>query len=156
MTRAGRLGVALALNVVLVGAQVAFGLAAHSLGLLADAGHNLSDVAAVVVSLVAVQWARRAPTVERSYGYHRGTILAALQQAGEQAKPARVRQQPEHLGQLTDHVGPRQGRLHGAHPLGVDELQLAALHGDRLGHARPPVGFEGGHEPVTTPFVPAM
>jgi cobalt-zinc-cadmium efflux system protein len=78
VNRSRRLRVALALNVVLVGAQVAFGLAADSLGLLADAGHNLSDVAALVVSLVAVQWARRAPTAERSYGYHRGTILAAL------------------------------------------------------------------------------
>lgn len=78
MSRSRRLGIALGLNIVLVVAQVAFGLLAHSLGLLADAGHNLSDVAAVVVSLVAVQWARRAPTAQRSYGYHRGTILAAL------------------------------------------------------------------------------
>ena len=78
MSRSRRLGIALGLNIVLVVAQVAFGLLAHSLGLLADAGHNLSDVAAVVVALVAVRWARRAPTAERSYGYHRGTILAAL------------------------------------------------------------------------------
>lgn len=81
MNRSRRLAIALGLNVVLVGAQVGFGLAADSLGLLADAGHNLSDVAAVVVSLVAVQWARRAPTAQRSYGYHRGTILAALANA---------------------------------------------------------------------------
>jgi len=78
VSRSRRLAVALGLNVALVVAQVVFGLVAHSLGLLADAGHNLSDVAAVLVSLVAVQWARRAPTAERSYGYHRGTILAAL------------------------------------------------------------------------------
>ena len=78
MSRSRRLGVALGLNVALVAGQVVFGVVAHSLGLLADAGHNLSDVAAVVVSLVAVRWARRAPTAERSYGYHRGTILAAL------------------------------------------------------------------------------
>jgi cobalt-zinc-cadmium efflux system protein len=78
MSRSRRLGIALGLNVALVAGQVVFGLVAHSLGLLADAGHNLSDVAAVVVSLVAVRWARRAPTAERSYGYHRGTILAAL------------------------------------------------------------------------------
>ncbi|MGI8806959.1 MAG: cation diffusion facilitator family transporter [Acidimicrobiales bacterium] len=81
MNPSRRLGIALGLNVVLVVAQVGFGLAADSLGLLADAGHNLSDVAAVVVSLVAVQWARRAPTAQRSYGYHRGTILAALANA---------------------------------------------------------------------------
>jgi cobalt-zinc-cadmium efflux system protein len=78
VTRSRRLGIALGLNVALVAGQVVFGLIAHSLGLLADAGHNLSDVATVVVSLVAVRWARRAPTAERSYGYHRGTILAAL------------------------------------------------------------------------------
>jgi cobalt-zinc-cadmium efflux system protein len=78
MTRSKRLALALGLNVVLVVGQAIFGLVAHSLGLLADAGHNLSDVAAVVVSLAAVQWARRGPTPERSYGYHRGTILAAL------------------------------------------------------------------------------
>lgn len=81
MTRSARLTLALGLNLALVAAQVAFGLGAHSLGLLADAGHNLSDVAAVLVSLVAVRWARRAPTAERSYGYHRGTILAALANA---------------------------------------------------------------------------
>jgi cobalt-zinc-cadmium efflux system protein len=81
VSRGRRLGLALALNLALVVAQVAFGLVARSLGLLADAGHNVSDVGAVVVSLVAVQWARRAPTATRSYGYHRGTILAALANA---------------------------------------------------------------------------
>jgi len=78
LSRTRRLSIALGLNIALVVGQVVFGLVAHSLGLLADAGHNLSDVAAVVVSLVAVRWARRAATAERSYGYHRGTILAAL------------------------------------------------------------------------------
>jgi cobalt-zinc-cadmium efflux system protein len=77
-SRSVRLGVALGLNAALVVGQVVFGLAAHSLGLLSDAGHNLTDVAAVVISLVAVHYARRAPTTARSYGYHRGTILAAL------------------------------------------------------------------------------
>lgn len=81
MSRSRRLVVALWLNVALVVVQVAFGLVAHSLGLLSDAGHNLSDVAAVVVSLVAVRWARRTPTAQRSYGWHRGTILAALANA---------------------------------------------------------------------------
>lgn len=78
MSRERRLSVALALNAALVVAQVVFGIVAHSLGLLSDAGHNLTDVAAVMISLVAVRFARRAPTAERSYGYHRGTILAAL------------------------------------------------------------------------------
>lgn len=74
---ANRLKAVLVVNVVVVAAQVIFGLVAHSLGLLADAGHNLTDVAALVVSLYAVHMARRAPTERRSFGFHRGTILAA-------------------------------------------------------------------------------
>ena len=81
MTRSRRLAVALVLNVVLVVTQVVYGLVAHSLGLLSDAGHNLTDVAAVLTSLIAVRWAKRAPTPSRSYGFHRSTILAALANA---------------------------------------------------------------------------
>jgi cobalt-zinc-cadmium efflux system protein len=69
---------ALGLNVVIVVAQIVFGIIASSLGLIADAGHNLTDVAAVLASLIAVRWARRRPTGQRSFGYHRATILAAL------------------------------------------------------------------------------
>lgn len=72
-----RLLVVLVLNAVVVAGSVVFGLVARSLGLLADAGHNLADVAAVTTSLVAVRIARRAPTERRSFGYHRGTVLAA-------------------------------------------------------------------------------
>lgn len=78
MSRTARLGIALGLNLALAAVQVVYGLAAHSLGLLSDAGHNLTDLAAVSISLVAVRYARRAPTEARSYGYHRGTILAAV------------------------------------------------------------------------------
>ncbi|MCX7621548.1 MAG: cation diffusion facilitator family transporter [Acidimicrobiales bacterium] len=77
MTRQRRLVAALALNVVIVVTQVVFGLLAHSVGLLADAGHNLSDVAAVCFSLIAVRLAARPATAQRSFGYHRATILAA-------------------------------------------------------------------------------
>ena len=82
MTRSRRLKIALALNLVIVVAQVIAGFAAHSLGLLADAGHNLTDVAAVSLALIAVAWAARPPTANRSFGYHRATILAALANAG--------------------------------------------------------------------------
>jgi cobalt-zinc-cadmium efflux system protein len=64
--------------VVVVVAQVIAGVIATSLGLIADAGHNLTDVAAIAASLIAVRWARRSPTGSRSFGYHRATILAAL------------------------------------------------------------------------------
>lgn len=75
--RERRLVVALVLNLGIVAAQVVFGVAANSLGLLADAGHNLADVAALVISLLAVRLARRPPTAARSFGMHRSTILAA-------------------------------------------------------------------------------
>ncbi|MCU1391459.1 MAG: cation diffusion facilitator family transporter [Ilumatobacteraceae bacterium] len=76
--RERRLAIALGLNLVIVVAQIVFGIIASSLGLIADAGHNLTDVAAVLASLIAVRWARRRPTGQRSFGYHRATILAAL------------------------------------------------------------------------------
>ena len=75
--RERRLWFALGLNTWIVVVQVVFGIVAHSLGLLADAGHNLTDVAAILVSVIALRWARRRPTARRSFGYHRATILAA-------------------------------------------------------------------------------
>ena len=72
MTRTSRLVVALALNVALVVGQVVAGVAANSAGLLSDAGHNLTDVAAVVLSLLAVRWAlapaQRRPHVRQLTG----------------------------------------------------------------------------------------
>ena len=67
----------LGVNLALVAVQLVVGVAVHSVGLLADAGHNLTDVAAVLVSLFALALAVRAPTARRSFGYHRATILAA-------------------------------------------------------------------------------
>ena len=75
--RERRLLVVLVLNVAIVLGEAIAGIVAHSLGLLADAGHNLTDVAGVVLALIAVRWARRPPTDRRSFGYHRGTVLAA-------------------------------------------------------------------------------
>jgi cobalt-zinc-cadmium efflux system protein len=81
MDRTRRLSVSLALNGLLVVVQVGFGLVAHSTGLLADAGHNLADVGALVLSLVAVRLVLRPPSAARSFGNHRATILAALANA---------------------------------------------------------------------------
>jgi cobalt-zinc-cadmium efflux system protein len=81
MDRTRRIAISLALNVGLVVAQVGFGLVAHSTGLLADAGHNLSDVGALALSLVAVRLVLRPPNAARSFGNHRATILAALANA---------------------------------------------------------------------------
>ncbi len=59
-------------------AEIAGGILANSLALLADAGHMLSDVAALGLSLFALWIAERPPTARRTYGYYRTEILAAL------------------------------------------------------------------------------
>jgi cobalt-zinc-cadmium efflux system protein len=81
MNRTRRLTVSLALNALLVIALAVAGAVAHSSGLLADAGHNLADVGALVLSLVAVRLALRPASASRSFGNHRATILAALANA---------------------------------------------------------------------------
>ena len=81
MERTRRLIISLALNGLLVIVQIGFGLVARSTGLLADAGHNLADVGALVLSLVAVRLVLRPPSAARSFGNHRATILAALANA---------------------------------------------------------------------------
>ena len=81
MDRTRRLAASLALNLGLVVAQIVFGIAAHSTGLLADAGHNLTDVGALALSLAAVRLTLRPASPARSYGNHRATILAALANA---------------------------------------------------------------------------
>lgn len=80
--RQRRLVIAIGLNLVVVVGQVIAGFAGHSLGLLADAGHNVADVAALAIAAIAVRYALRAPTQARSFGYHRATILAALANGG--------------------------------------------------------------------------
>ena len=76
--RVRRLNVAVGLNIAIVAVQVVFGLVARSVGLLADAAHNVVDVAAILLTMVAVRLTARRPTAERSFGYHRSTVLAAL------------------------------------------------------------------------------
>jgi len=62
-------------------AQVLFGLFAHSLALLADAGHNLSDVLGLFMAWGASRLAQRAPTMRYTYGLRRSSILASLANA---------------------------------------------------------------------------
>lgn len=59
-------------------AEVVGGLLTNSLALLADAGHMLSDAAALGLSLFALWIARRPPTARQTFGYYRAEILAAL------------------------------------------------------------------------------
>ena len=54
------------------------GVRAHSLALLSEAGHNLTDFVALLLSLVAVYLQSRPPSATHTYGYHRAGVLAAL------------------------------------------------------------------------------
>ena len=77
--RIGRaFAIGIALNAGFVVAEVAFGLAGHSVALLADAGHNLSDVLGLAVAGGAHALTRRAPTGRFTYGFGSSSILAAL------------------------------------------------------------------------------
>ncbi len=69
---------ALVVTAVFLVVEVAGGLLTHSLALLADAGHMTTDVAALGLALFAAWFAGRPHTSQRSYGYHRVEILAAL------------------------------------------------------------------------------
>lgn len=62
-------------------AEVVGGLLTGSLALLADAGHMLTDVAGLGLALLAIRFAERAASPERTYGYYRVEILAALMNA---------------------------------------------------------------------------
>lgn len=73
-----RLAIVLALISLYTVAELVGGLVANSLALLADAGHMLSDAAALALALFAGWIARRPPTPRQSYGYYRAEILAAL------------------------------------------------------------------------------
>jgi len=55
-----------------------FGLSAHSLALISEAGHNVSDLLAILLSFVAVYFQARPATEEKTFGYQRAGVLAAF------------------------------------------------------------------------------
>jgi cobalt-zinc-cadmium efflux system protein len=73
--------VGVALNVGFVLVEAGYGLVAHSMSLLADAAHNLGDVLGLLLAWGAAVLARRPASARRTYGFRRGTILAALANA---------------------------------------------------------------------------
>lgn len=70
------------LNLAFVAVEATYGLLAGSMALLADAGHNLSDVLSLALAWGASVLARRAPSGRFTYGFKSSTILAALANAG--------------------------------------------------------------------------
>ena len=73
-----RLGMVLGITLAVLVAEVVGGLLAHSLVLLADAAHLAADAAGIGLSLLAVVWATRPPTLARTFGLQRLEILAAV------------------------------------------------------------------------------
>lgn len=76
-----RLGLSIALTLAFVVGEAIAGHLAHSLALMSDAGHNLSDALALILSWYAIRAAKRPATSERTFGSHRVGILAALANA---------------------------------------------------------------------------
>lgn len=77
-TETRRLRWALLISAVYFFAELIAGFLTNSLALLSDAGHMLSDIAALSLSLFAFRMARRPATLQSTYGFHRFEILAAL------------------------------------------------------------------------------
>src|SRR5436190_17532964 len=72
------LQVSLIVTAAYIGLLVIAGIRAHSLALLSEAGHNLTDFLALLLSLLAVYLQSRPPSATHTYGYHRAGVLAAL------------------------------------------------------------------------------
>ncbi|HYW76434.1 MAG TPA: cation diffusion facilitator family transporter [Gammaproteobacteria bacterium] len=76
-----RFSVGIGLNLVIVAGETIAALAGNSTALLADAGHNLTDVLSLVLAGGAIWLAQRPANDKRTYGFRRATILAALANA---------------------------------------------------------------------------
>ncbi|MFI5149941.1 MAG: cation diffusion facilitator family transporter [Bacteroidia bacterium] len=80
ITQAFRVGIIL--NSVFVVVEVVAGLFTHSLALLTDAGHNLSDVASLALAWMAARFALKKSNPAYTFGYKQSTVLVALLNAG--------------------------------------------------------------------------
>ena len=69
------------LNVIFVAIEAGYGIAAGSLALIADAGHNLSDVLSLLIAWGAALLATKPATEKRTYGFRKVTIMASLASA---------------------------------------------------------------------------
>lgn len=70
--------IGIALNIIFVGVEITYGLIANSSALLADAGHNASDVMSLIFAWTAAWLATLKPRGKYSYGFRKSTILASL------------------------------------------------------------------------------
>lgn len=73
--------IGIVLNIAFVAVEVAYGVLSDSLALIADAGHNLSDVAGLLLAWGGALLAARATTERRTYGLRKATVMASLASA---------------------------------------------------------------------------
>jgi len=74
-------GIGITLNVIYIAVEFIYGLIANSMALIADAGHNLSDVLGLLLAWIASYLASKTPTEKRTYGFRKSTVLASLTNA---------------------------------------------------------------------------
>lgn len=70
--------ISIALNALFTASEFLIGYYTHFLALIADASHNLSDVASLLISLIGIKLMRKAATLTFSYGYKKASIIASL------------------------------------------------------------------------------
>jgi len=110
-----KLGLAILLNSIVTIAQVLAGIFSGSLSILSDALHNFSDVVALLLSYFAIRLTNRASTPQKTFGYRRAEILAALINTGALLAIA-VLLCREAIGRLN-------------HPVEVDSVVIMVLGG---------------------------
>lgn len=76
LNRAFKIGIGLNLAYVII--EGVFGFISNSMGLLSDAGHNLSDVASLAIALIAFKASQRKPNQRFTYGYKKATVEASV------------------------------------------------------------------------------
>lgn len=82
MKKESRLRWVILLNIIITVSQIVGGIVGNSMALISDAMHNFSDVAALVISLVAIVLAKKEATYSKSFGYKRAEVLAAFVNSG--------------------------------------------------------------------------
>lgn len=70
--------IGIAINIAFIAVEAVIGFWQSSMGLLADAGHNLGDVASLALSLIAIKLYQKAATKKFTYGFMKSTILASF------------------------------------------------------------------------------
>ncbi|MGJ3234495.1 cation diffusion facilitator family transporter [Marivirga sp.] len=78
MKKESRLKWVILLNMIITVSQIVGGIVGNSMALISDAMHNFSDVAALIISLVAIILAKKEATYSKSFGYKRAEVLAAF------------------------------------------------------------------------------